>query len=138
LNHSEPTQLVRTPRARRGSKGRARSTTARVTVSWSSGTQDGSPILAPTKVELTRELDAAGDRAWTCADGFEMNWVEALSSAACREVVLTAELGDNLSAKHLVLELAEHLTFKLTEHQPLIRVLFLPTRGAPRTIRHHA
>jgi len=66
-----------------------------------------------------------------------VDWVEALSSARCHEVVLTARLGDNLQAKHLVLDLAERLTFELTEHQPLIRVLFLPSTNE-RAVHIHA
>jgi len=107
-------------------------------VSWTAKNHDGAPLLAPSEFELTRELAAGPNHAWTCADASGFNWLEALSSARCHEVVLTARLGDNLSAKHLVLELAEQLTFKLAEHQPLVRVLFLPMTSAPRAIRNHA
>jgi len=138
LNHSEPTQPIRASRARRGAKGRESFTTARVTVSWTPKNHDGASVFAPPQLELTRELDAGPNRSWTCSDYFGFDWVDALSSADCREVVLTARLGDNIPAKHLVLELAEHLTFKLTEHQPLIRVLFLPSSDAPRAVRNHS
>ncbi len=40
--------------------------------------------------------------------------------------MLTAELDDDPSAKHLVLGLAEHLTQKLAASHPLIRVRFVP------------
>ncbi|HEX2674656.1 MAG TPA: hypothetical protein VHM25_27460, partial [Polyangiaceae bacterium] len=132
MNHSETTQPIRTARARRGAKGRESFATARVTVSWTAKNHDGAPPLAPPEFELTYELAAGQDHAWTSSDDFEVNWLEALSAARCHEVVLTARLGDNLSAKHLVLELAEQLTFKLAQHQPLIRVLFLPSTSAPR------
>ena len=138
MNHSEPTQSIRTARTRRGAKGRESFATARVTVSWASSNHDGAPLMAPTELELTCELGAGPNRAWICSDDFGLNWVEALASARCREVVLTARLGDNLPAKHLVLELAEHLTFQLSRHQPLIRVLFLPPTSAPRARRNHA
>ena len=138
MNHSEPTQPFRTARARRGAKGRESFATARVTVSWTAKNHDDAPSLAPSEFELTRPLATGQNHAWTSADDFELDWLDALSSARCHEVVLTARLGDNLSAKHLVLELAEQLTFKLAEHQPLIRVLFLPSTSAPRAFRNHA
>jgi hypothetical protein len=46
--------------------------------------------------------------------------------------VLTARLGDDQPAKHLVLELAELLTLELAATQPLIRVRFLPTANKRR------
>ena len=138
MNHTEPTQPTRSARARRGAKGRGSFATARVTVSWTARTHDGAPLLAPRDFELTRELAAGQNDAWARPDDFGFNWLEALSSAHCHEVVLTARPGDNLSAKHVVLELAEQLTFKLAEHQPLIRVLFLPSTSAPRAFRNHA
>jgi hypothetical protein len=95
-------------------------------------------VESPTELELIRELDAGSSRSWTCADDYEFDWLEALSAARCREVVLTARFGDNVPAKHLVLELAERLTFQLTDAQPLIRVLFLPTLSPSRRVHNHA
>jgi hypothetical protein len=138
LNHSEPTQPIRTARTRRGAKGRESFATARVTVSWTASNHDGAPLLVPGEFELTCPIAATHSHAWTRSDDFGFNWVEALSSARCREVVLTARLGDNPSGKHLVLELAERLTLELTQHQPLIRVLFLPPTTAQRARRNHA
>jgi hypothetical protein len=138
LNHSEPTQPIRTTRTRRGAKGRESLTTARITVSWTPGLHDGAPLVSPTEVDLVRELHAGSGHSWTCADDFDFDWLEAVSAARCREVVLTARFGDNVPAKHLVLELAERLTFQLTDAQPLIRVLFLPTVGPSRRVHSHA
>jgi hypothetical protein len=48
-------------------------------------------------------------------------------------VVLTVRLGDDGRARHLVLELAELLTQRLSATKPHIRVRFLPSlveRGA--------
>lgn len=137
MNHSEPTPLIRRARARRGAKGRESFATARVTVSWSANNHDGMPPLTPTEFELMRKPSADRNQLWNCSDDFEIDWLQALYSARCHEVVLTARLGDDIGAKHLVLELAEQLRFKL-EHQPLIRVLFLPSTSAPRAFRNHA
>ncbi len=82
--------------------------------------------------------ESAANRTWTCSEDFGANWVEAISSARCSEVVLTARLGNDVPARHLVLELAELLTFSLTESHPLIRVLFLPAANAPQDTRNHA
>jgi hypothetical protein len=107
-----------------------RAPAARVTVAWSS--DDGAKSFAPTELELVAGLEADPTRTWTCPQPFASNWVEAIASARCSEVVLTARLGDDLPAKHLVLELAELLTHELAATQPLIRVRFLPTAGKRR------
>jgi len=94
--------------------------TAHVTVAWTPSNHDGAPRFSSTEIELVPGFEASPHQSW----------IEAISSARCREVLLTARLGNNVPAKHLVLELAELLTFSLTEIQPLIRVRFLPTAGA--------
>jgi len=140
LNHSEPAQPIRTTRARRGAKGPQSSSTTSVTLSWTPATYDGARLhatAAAAEIKLTRELDHGTSRTWICSGHAEFDWIAALCSARCSEVVLTARLGDNLAGKHIVLELAELLTFRLTATQPLIRVFFLPTPGAAPAIRHH-
>ena len=111
---------------------------ARVTISWTPGHHDGFSPLAPTELELVTRLEADSNRTWTCPESIGASWLEAITSARCSEVVLTARIGDDLSVKHSVLELAELLTFRLTESQPLIRVVFVPAASAPRRHRSHA
>jgi hypothetical protein len=111
---------------------------ARVTLACTPGRHDGAPRIAPTELELVVGLAGDSNQTWTCLESHGANWVEALSSARCSEVVLTARIGDDFAAKHLVLELAELLTFKLTESQPLIRVLFVPAQSATPGQRSHA
>jgi hypothetical protein len=124
------------PRLRRVRGATDRADAARVTVAWtpSNSNFDGAPNPAPTELELVAGLDAAPSTVWTCRQRFGADWVQAIASARCSEVVLTARLGDDLPAKHRVLELAGLLTLELAETQPLIRVRFLPTisqwRGA--------
>ena len=112
-------------------------TPASVTVAWTPN-HDGVSSSPPIEVELVAEAESAPNRTWTCSEGFGSRWVDALASARCSEVLLTARLGDDLSAKHLVLELTQLLAFTLTESQPLIRVVFLPTTSGPRVARRHA
>lgn len=96
-----------------------------VEVAWSA---PGSllPESAAARVELEAKPKASGQPTWTCPRAPGWRWEEALSAAACEEVVLTAQLGDDLDAKHLVLGLAERLTQELAATKPLIRVRFLP------------
>jgi hypothetical protein len=101
-----------------------------VTVAWTPSSHDGERPGAGIEVELVADLDAAVTGTWLCPNGVGPNWLEALFCAGCSEVVLTARLGNDLSAKHRVLELAELLTFKLTATKPLIRVRFLAAKGA--------
>jgi hypothetical protein len=115
-------------RRRRASGPSERVTAARVTVAWTPSNHDDSSHLTSTEVEL----EAAANRTWTCPESFGSNWLEAISSAHCNEVVLTARVGSDSSAKHLVLDLAELLTFRLAASQPLIRVLFVATAPTPR------
>lgn len=142
MNQPELARPTRPRRAHRIRSAAERVTAARVTVSWIASPHTDAESLAPTELELVAGLESASDRTWTCLQGFGSNWVEAISAARCTEVVLTARLGDDTPAKHLVLELAELLTFKLTQSQPLIRVLFLPPvlapAGAPHGVRTHA
>jgi hypothetical protein len=112
-----------------GSPGRAKA--ARVIVAWSPANQDGAASFGPAQIELEGQLDAPNSTTWTCQHSFESGWVEAISSAQCSEVVLTAELDDDLPAKHWVLGLAELLTLRLAPSQPLIRVRFLPPPEPP-------
>jgi hypothetical protein len=130
-------QLPVTASARRAGRDRSaryvpmaldRSSAARVSVAWVSA--DQAPGLAPTELELVAGLETASPTKWTCQQRFASDWLEALASARCSEVVLTAQLDDDPPAKHRVLELAELLTLELCATQPLIRVRFLPTAAA--------
>ena len=107
-------------------------------LAWTPGLHDAAATLGPTQFELVGEFAAAAGTRWTRPGCVGSTWVDALSSARCREVVLTARLDDDVPGKHLVLELAEFLTFRLSESQPLIRVRFLPTTSAPLRSRSHA
>jgi hypothetical protein len=111
---------------------------ARVTVTWTASNHEGVSGAARNEVELVAALESAASRTWTCPESFGSNWLDALCSAGCNEVLLTARVGSDSSAKHQVLELAELLTFTLAESQPLIRVLFLPSAPEPRRVRSHA
>ncbi|HWZ89276.1 MAG TPA: hypothetical protein VNW92_10510 [Polyangiaceae bacterium] len=104
----------------------------RVTVAWTPSSDDSAKSFAPTEVELVAGIAADPTTTWTCRERFAANWVEAIASARCSEVVLTARLGDDLPGKHRVLELAELLTHELAATQPLIRVRFLPTASKRR------
>jgi hypothetical protein len=126
LNQSEPARPTRRYRSRQVASAAERFTPPRVTVSWSPSNYEGASGESTTEVQLVAELEAASGTMWTCPNGLGSNWVEAISTARCSEVVLTARLGDDPSAKHLVFELAGQLTFKLSDSQPRIRVLFLP------------
>lgn len=84
---------------------------AQVTVSWTFENDLG----APSRTELEVGLDLSPTN---------LHWLAELAAARCHEVVLTAHVGNDGSAKHRVLELAERLTLELTATQPLIRVLF--------------
>jgi len=107
-------------------------------VAWTPANHDGASRPARTELELVAGEEATANSTWSCPESFGSNWVEAISSARCNEVVLTARIGSDVSAKHLVLELAELLTFRLTESHPLIRVLFLPTAQTPHSVRSQA
>ncbi|HET7544996.1 MAG TPA: hypothetical protein VFK05_34255 [Polyangiaceae bacterium] len=136
MTPSELAHLARRPRARRAAALRERVQAAQVTVTCTPGSHDGAPQLAPAPFELVSELGTNSN--WTRAGDFESHWVEALSACRCREVVLTARLGDDLTAKQRVFELAEFLTFRLSQSQPLIRVLFLPAPSPRAAARNHA
>jgi hypothetical protein len=114
------------------------SDTARVTVTWTPSKHDDAPRFTPSEIELVAELEVASTATWTCSQRFASNWLEAIASARCGEVVLTARLDDNPQAKHVVLELAELLTVELAATQPLIRVRFLPTASERRNARRPA
>jgi hypothetical protein len=118
------TEIGRPARKHRSRVPRAPTTVpaARLTVAWKPLNHDS----VRTEVELVAELDSGLSRTWASAPRVAPSWLEALSSTRCSEVVLTARLGDDVLAKHHVLELAELLTLKLADSQPLIRVLFLP------------
>jgi hypothetical protein len=130
---SETAHRTRGERRLRGvSVAPRRPESARVTVAWTASNHDSAPSLAPTEVELVAPLEAAATAKWTCGERFASNWLQTITAARCSEVVLTADLGDDLNAKHRVLELAELLTFELAATQPLIRVRFLQTRSEHR------
>lgn len=129
---SAPSFRRANPAARHGWAPRC---AVQVVVDWSTAGEEPSPALS-ARVELEADESSVGaETRWTCRELGKRGWEEALSAAACDEVVLTAEL-DDPRAKHLVLGLAEHLTQKLAATHPLIRVRFLPrSRGASRN-RH--
>jgi hypothetical protein len=142
MNQQPRTEPARRARKQRSPDGLpiepARPNAARVTVAWTPSSQEGAPSFAPTEVELFAGLEAAQTTTWICRQRFASNWVEAIASARCSEVVLTARLGDDLPAKHRVLDLAELLTFQLAATQPLIRVRFLPSASKRRGARSPA
>ncbi len=137
MNQSEPARPARRHRPQHVARDRERWAIPSVTVAWSPSNDQEASGFTLTEVELVAGPEATPNRTWTCPEGLGANWIEALSSARCSEVVLTARLGNDHAAKHLVLELAELLTFKLTESQPRIRVLFVPTSAA-RGAQGHA
>jgi hypothetical protein len=81
---------------------------------------------SPVNLELDASSSAIGG-GWRCRELSGASWVEAISAAHCTEVVLTARLGDDRRARHLVLELVELLTQRLSATKPYIRVRFLPS-----------
>ena len=112
--------------------------TASLTVAWTPTQHGASSRLAATEIELVNGFGADAGLTWTCPGNAGASWLEALASAHCIEVVLTARIGNDLTVKHSVLELAELLTFRLTESHPLIRVRFVPTASAPPARRTQA
>jgi hypothetical protein len=98
---------------------------------------DGAAELEATQVELEADLETPTSTAWVSRRPSGSGWAEALYSARCSEVVLTARSDDPLW-KHLVFELAGLLTLKLAATQPLIRVRFLPPTGTRRRARSAA
>jgi hypothetical protein len=136
MNQEPRTEAVRRGRgernAHRMSVAPRRLAAARVTVAWTPSSHDGAPNFGPTELELVASLETAPAMPWTCREPSASNWVQAIASARCNEVVLTARLGDDLLAKHRVLELVERLSFELAATQPLIRVRFLPTASTRR------
>jgi len=116
------------PRRRAAAAASERPRRPRVTVAWTPPND-----VMPTEVELVADFEPSSTTgAWTWHERFRANWVEAIASARCREVVLTARIGNDAPGKHLVLELAEQLTLTLTATHPLIRVRFLPALDEPR------
>ena len=127
--------VPRIPRALGGAAVRGRSNTASVVVAWRNASDDGAHELEPTQVELEADLEASGATTWVPRQSSGSGWAEALSSARCSEVVLTARTCDPRS-KHLVFELAGLLALDLAATQPLIRVRFLePSHAAPHAKR---
>jgi hypothetical protein len=107
---------------------------ARVVVAWSSPSEtEAGRCLAPVNLELDQSASATAGGAWRCRELSGVSWVEAISAARCTEVVLTARLGNDGRARHLVLELAELLTQRLSATKPHIRVRFLPPLDEPGT-----
>ena len=107
-------------------RGRSRKP-ARVVVAWSSPFDaEGGRCLAPVNLELEASSSTTGGPTWRCRELGGAGWVEAISAARCDEVVLTARVGNDERARHLVLDLAELLTRRLAATKPHIRVRFLP------------
>jgi len=127
--------LARPARARRIVPRPDRAKAVRVTVAWVPSIHELAPALMPATLELVAEPGTARTTTWTCSQTAGSSWVETIRSSRCKEVVLTARLGNDTSAKHRVLELAELLTQKLSATQPLIRVLFPPDGHDSRSFR---
>jgi len=120
----EPAANQRAPRSASRRLSARRSANARVTVAWTPSIHELADGWGATEVELEALLATGAPTTWTCREPCAPDWVELISSAHCSEVVLTARLGDDAAAKHLVLDLAERLAFELASSRPLIRVLF--------------
>ena len=131
-------QLAQPSRRRRVRQVLTERESARVTVSWTPGHREASAPPAPTTVELVNGIETEAGLTWTCPENTGPSWLEALASAHCSEVILTARIGHDLAVKHSVLQLAELLTFRLTQSQPLIRVRFVTAASAPSGRRSHA
>jgi hypothetical protein len=129
--------VSRIPLSLAGAAVRSRSNPVRVVVAWCKVSDDGVAALEPTQVELEADLAAPAATTWVSRRPSGSGWAEALSSARCSEVVLTAR-SDDAPSKHLVFELAGLLTLKLAATQPLIRVRFLPPAGTRRRARSAA
>ena len=95
-----------------------------VVVAWSEPGA-AAPAAAVARIELQAEPKPSGKLTWNCRTPSGWGWEEALCAAGCDEVLVTAQLGDDRDAKHLVLGLAERLTQKLAATKPLVRVRFL-------------
>ena len=81
----------------------------------------------PLRVELeaTWPHDSSLWPEWTTRDAIA--WEEVIAAASgYPELVLTAELGNDADAKHLVFALAERLARTIGPTRPLVRILFLP------------
>jgi len=113
-------------RRRRGTASRraGHAENARVTIAWTPSIREVAVGCGRAVVELEALLGSDAGTTWPWREPVAPGWVEAISSAQCSEIVLTACLGDDAEAKHLVLALAERLTFELSTCRPLIRVLF--------------
>jgi hypothetical protein len=127
-------ELARPTRARRIAALPHRAAPISVTVAWVTSAPELASGLRPMTLELATEPET-GTRTWTCPQGRGSDWLAALCLSGSREIVVTAELGNDTSAKHLVLELAELLTQKLSATQALVRVLFLPRAGHSGNLR---
>jgi hypothetical protein len=94
-------------------------------VDWSVATSTEEARHGRGHVELVARLDAGPHGIWSSLTPEPLGWEQALNASRCSEVVLTTWFGDDPLAKDLVLDLAEHLTQRLKESKPLIRVRFL-------------
>lgn len=130
-------ELMPTTRRRREAAPRRdtrRREAARVVVAWSSPSDlEAGRVLAPVNLELETSSSATAGGSWRCRELSGVSWVEAISAARCTEVVLTAHLGGDGRGRHLVLELAEILTQRLSATKPHIRVRFLPSPAEAST-----
>lgn len=125
---SEETRTAWRKQGAAPSRPRSRREAARVVVAWSSSSDtEGSRSLAPVNLELETSSSATAGGSWRCRDLSGLSWVEAISAARCTEVVLTAHLGPHGRGRHLVLELAEILTHRLSATKPHILVRFAAT-----------
>ena len=103
--------MIQSPHPLPARKGRARRpapAAPRLTVAW---TPEKDP---ESRGQSVAEVALSGERTW----------IAMLCADRCREVTLTAHVGNDAAAKQSVLELAELLTFELAATQSLIRVRF--------------
>jgi len=101
-----------------------------VVVDWSvESERPGAVVSSRVELESASEHGSTRPARWICRTAAGASWEEALLAAGCPEVVLTAELGDDPEAKHLVFGLAEHLTHSLAANHPMVRIRFVPSNG---------
>lgn len=129
-------ELLSTARQnQRGARARRRGdVTTRVVVDWSSTVEtEAGRCLAPVTLELEARSPPNAGGVWRqhqpgarCGELAGASWLDVIAGARCSEIVLTARLADDAADRHLVLELAELLTQRLSATKPHIRVRFLP------------
>lgn len=114
----------------------ARAKSVHVSVDWSVPETLGARGVAPGRLQLEAvpTSDPSVTQRWIWSEAPGASWETAVAEAGCDEIVLTAQLGDDADAKHLVFGLAEQLTHALAASHPTIRVRFLAA-PSPRARR---